>query len=162
MKRRIVVAACGLILCAACSGQTQNNMANGPGAPPANDAVATAPAPAATAAPSGEAGFRQLAECAATMEAMSRLYDAIASREQGARADEMRRTGSARRIAAFDFQMSASTLGTRLGKTEADIERIKRERHAQLEQERARQPDFGEFAVWLGREADRCPPPRGG
>ena len=160
MKRRIVLAACGLVLCAACSGETQNNMASGPSAPPANEAVATAPA--ATAAPSGEAGFRQLAECAATMEAMSRLYTAIASREQGARGEDMRRTASARGLAALDFEMSASSLGSSLGKTPADVERIKRERHAQLERERARQPDFGEFAVWLGREADHCPPPRGG
>jgi len=96
------------------------------------------------------------------MEATSRLYTAIASGEQGPRADEMRRTASARGLAAFDFETSASTLGTSLGKTQADVDRIKRARHAQLEQERARQPDFGEFAVWLGREADRCPPPRGG
>jgi len=159
MKSRIAAASCGLALIAGCSGQPQNNAVNGQDATsPSNAATAL---PAAPARPTGEAGFRQLAECAATMEAMSRLYTAIASREQGARADEMRRTASARGLAAFDFETSASTLGTSLGKTQADVERIKRERHAQLEQERARQPDFGEFAVWLGREADHCPPPRG-
>lgn len=160
MKRRIAAASCGLALIAGCSGQPQDSTANGPnGAATSNAASAL---PAARAPLTGESGFRQLAECAATMEAMSRLYTAIASREQGARADEMRRTASARGLAAFDFETSASSLGASLGKTQADIERIKRDRHAQLEQERARQPDFAEFAVWLGREADHCPPPRGG
>ena len=160
MKRRIAAASCGLVLIAGCSGQPQNSAVSGQNGTAASNAATALPA--APAAPTGEAGFRQLAECAATMEAMSRLYSAIASREQGARADEMRRTASARGLAAFDFETSASSLGASLGKTPADIERIKRERHAQLEQERARQPDFGEFAVWLGREADHCPPPRGG
>jgi hypothetical protein len=160
MKSRIAAASCGLALIAGCSGQSQNSAGNGQnGTATSNAATAL---PAASAPPTGETGFRQLAECAATMEAVSRLYNAIASREQGARADEMRRTASARGLAAFDFETSASSLGVPLGKTQADIDRIKRERHAQLEQERARQPDFGEFAVWLGREADRCPPPRGG
>jgi len=160
MKSRIIAASCGLALIAGCSGQPQNSAGSGQnGTAASNSATAL---PAASARPTGEAGFRQLAECAATMEATSRLYNAIASREQGARADEMRRTASARGLAAFDFETGASSLGVSLGKTQADIERIKRERHARLEQERARQPDFGEFAVWLGREADRCPPPRGG
>lgn len=160
MKSRIAAASCGLALIAGCSGQPQSSAGNGQnGMATSNTAAALPPA---TAAPTGETGFRQLAECAATMEAVGRLYNAIASREQGARGDEMRRTASARSLAAFDFESSASTLGVSLGKTQADVERIKRERHTQLEQERARQPDFGEFAVWLGREADRCPPPRGG
>jgi hypothetical protein len=157
MKSRIAAASCGLALIAGCSGQSQNSAGSAQNGTAASNVAAALPTP-----PAGEAGFRQLAECAATMEAMSRLYNAIASREQGARADEMRRTASARGLAAFDFETSASSLGASLGKTPADIERIKRERHAQLEQERARQPDFGEFAVWLGREADHCPPPRGG
>ena len=160
MKSKIAAASCGLALIAGCSGQPQDNAGNGQnGATASNAATAL---PAAPARPTGETGFRQLAECAATMEAMSRLYTAIASREQGARGEDMRRTASARGLAALDFEMSASSLGSSLGKTPADVERIKRERHAQMEQERARQPDFGEFAVWLGREADRCPPPRSG
>jgi hypothetical protein len=160
MKSKIAAASCGLALIAGCSGQPQDNAGNGQnGATTSNAATAL---PAAPARPTGEAGFRQLAECAATMEAMSRLYTAIASREQGGRAEEMRRTASARGLAAFDFETSASSLGTSLGRTQADVDRIKQERHAGLERERARQPDFGEFAVWLGREADHCPPPRGG
>jgi hypothetical protein len=159
MKSRIAAASCGLALIAGCSGQPQSNAVNGQdGTSSSNAATAM---PAAPARPTGEAGFRQLAECAATMEAMSRLYNAIASREQGARADDMRRTATARSVTAFNLELNASNLGASLGRTQADLERIKRERHAQLEQERARQPDFGEFAVWLGREADHCPPPRG-
>jgi hypothetical protein len=160
MKSRIIAASSGLALIAGCSGQPQNSAGTGQNDMAAGNAATTQSA--ASAAPAGEAGFRQLAECAAMMEAVSRLYNAIASREQGARAEEMRRTASARGLAAFDFETSASSLGASLGKTQADIERIKRERHARLEQERARQPDFGEFAIWLGREADRCPPPRCG
>lgn len=159
MKRRMVLFACSLMLATSCAGGSQNNMSTAQNAMPANDVGATASAPAAPAAPaasSGAADVRQLAECAATMDALGRLYDAIASGEQGARRDELSRTAVARRSAAFGFEMEASGAAMRSGGAQADVERIKRDRNAQLEQERARQADFGEFAVWLGREGDRC------
>ena len=133
MKNRVVLIGFGLALSAGCSGQSPNNASNSQTAMQGNDAGAVAAAPPR---PSGEVGFRQLAECAATMEALSRLYNVLASNEPGPRGEEMRRTASARSLAALDFEMAASTIGTGLGRTQADIDRIKRERHAAMEQER--------------------------
>lgn len=153
MKSWIAAAAGCLALSTGCSGQSQNG-SDGAGnrMPAGNAAGATGPEASLT----GEARFRRLAECSATVEALSHLYDAIASQEQGARKADLLQTAEARRSAATILELDAFTAGRPLGRTTADIARIKTETRASIEAERARQRDFGDFAIWLGREADRC------
>jgi hypothetical protein len=120
-------------------------------------AAGNAAAGAAARDPSGgEAGFRQLAECAATVEATARLYAVLATGETGSRKGELERTAAARRSSAMVLELDARMAGQALGHSIEDVTRIKAERHARLEQERERLADFGEFAIWLGRETDRC------
>jgi hypothetical protein len=154
MKSRLVLVACGLALSAGCSGSPRNAPTDAQnGAAETN--IAAAPA-APVAGPAGEERFQQLSECAATLGQMAVLYDAIADRERGSQHEEMAGRASARRSAAAAFELEAGTLGTSLGHNAADIDRIKTARRAIIERERSSQPDFGEFAIWLGREADRC------
>jgi hypothetical protein len=139
-----------LILVGCSESQSGNTMANAAGA--------AAPGAAAPAPP---ADFRRLAECAAKMEAVGRLYSAVASQSSGAEAEQMRARASERSRAGFNLRMraedserAAASAGAPAG---SQVPRIITETEAALEAERARQP-FGDFAIWLGREADQCAP----
>ena len=147
MDKRLGLILCSLAASAGCSGSSGNVSTS------AQNEAASSASP--VAGPSGEERFRQLSECSATLGQMAILYEGIAA-EHGSDAAEMAQRASARHTSAGAFELDASTEGRRIGKTQDDIDRIKAGRRAEIERERRRQPDFGEFAIWLGHEADRC------
>lgn len=146
MRNSLLIAAASLL--AACTGG-ETEPANGS----ANEAAAAAAAPAL---PTGEEGVRRYAECASTLNAVSNLYNAIASQSSGAEQEEMLQSASARGIAALEFEMRATQLLRDVPNAPVDqVSRVMAERRDALERERERQP-FEDFAIWLGREADQC------
>ena len=144
-----------MLLGAGCSQREASNDQSETVADAAPSATATAPV----------ADVRQLAECAAKMEAISRLYRAIASQSSGDEATQMNFMADQRGRAGFDLRMRAEdseraspgTSGTAPGSAGSQVPRIISETEAALEAQRGRVP-FDEFAIWLGREADGCAP----
>lgn len=145
----------GLVLSAGCSEPQSSR----------EEANATADAAPATAAPASAPDFRQLAECSAKLDAVSRFYRAVASQSSGDEAAEMSATADQRSRGAFELRMRAedrertasASSQPGAGSAGSQVPTIIEETEAALEAERARQP-FEDFAVWLGREADRCAP----
>lgn len=142
----LLIAASLVVLAAGCSNeQTSNGLTD----------VASDASPAPTAqAPAAD--FRQLAECVAKLGAVSRLYRAVASQSSGdqaaemsGRADQRDRAASDMRMRAEEAERAASSPGS------AGVAQVIRETEAALEDERRQRP-FEDFAVWLGRESDRC------
>ena len=135
--------------CSQPSGDTANS----------TNTQSNAAAPASTAQPAAAADWRQLAECSSKLEAVARLFSAIASQGSDAQSQEMLTRSLDRQSAAMRFQQRANQLAqsTADGGANPEVERIRTETAARLEAERARQP-FEDFAVWLGREADGCAP----
>ena len=150
-----------------CSQQSMDNVtSNGPAsnesaAPePAN---AAAPAAGNTAASGGDE-LRTLAECSSTLEAVARLYQAMSSSAGASEAMNLIATGSERTTAALTLELRADTIERQrnpnaimLRREDTEVAHIRTARAAAIEAERARQP-FEQFAIWLGRESDRCMP----
>lgn len=157
MRPNPVQASILVLLLIGCSGEPDSgNMANGVApAAPTNLVVNDSANASVPAGPAGETGMRMLAECSATFEAMARLYQAVANTSEGADAEDARSRAESRRGAATQAELRAREIATQLGRTAQEVDRLKRERHAFMERERARQ-DFGDFAIWLGRESDLC------
>ena len=95
----------------------------------------------------------------AKVGAVSRLYRAVASQSSGdeaaemnGRADQRDRAASDLRMRAEDAERAASSPGS------AGVAQVIRETEAALEDERRLRP-FEDFAIWLGRESDRCATP---
>ena len=152
MSRSFLLLASGLAVLAACSNdQPGNAAADTAEAPaPANSTTSSAPAPVPAA------DFRQLAECVAKVEAVSRLYRAVASQSSGAEAAEMNNRASQRSLAAFDLRTKAEEMeGVAPGSADAQVPKIISETETELENERSSRP-FDEFAIWIGQESDRC------
>lgn len=156
MSRLSILLVTGVMLLGAgCSQREASNDQGEAFADAAPSATATAPV----------ADFRQLAECAAKMDAISRLYRAIASQSSGDEASQMNAMADQRSRAGFDFRMRAEdserapqgSSGPAQGGEGSQVSRIVSETEAALEAQRARVP-FEEFAIWLGREADGCAP----
>lgn len=135
-----------------------------PGAPDGNaaaDAPANAGAGMMTAsapALSGESGFAHAAACYARLAAVSRLFSVIAEDSIGAERADMAARASSRLAASGRYRSIASELGSGLGRSASDIERALRTADGEVERQHASMP-FEEFMIWLGREADGCPPP---
>ena len=160
MSRSLLLIASGLTaFTVGCSNSEPRN-SEADTASAATPATSTAPA---TATPAPAADFRQLAECAAKVEAVSRLYRAVASQSSGAQASEMNDRASQRSVAAYDLRVKAEELeGAAPGSAGAQVPQIISETETELENERSRRP-FDEFAIWIGQESDRCStllPPR--
>ena len=153
MRVHPVPASILIMLLAGCEAPMPANNSSDLAPPPAvaNDVAAT-PAPAA---PTGEAGMRQLAECSATFEAISRLFRAVANTSTVTEAESALALATERAGSASLAELRAREIATQLGRPAEEVDRLKRERHAAMERERAGQ-DFGDFAIWLGRESDRC------
>ena len=154
-------------LAAGCSQQGTNTAAsNGPAA---NEWAA--PEPANTAAPAttngttaaaGQDDYRRMAECASRLEAVARMYSAMAQGMTGGRAIELITMSSERRSAAImlNFRAESAELiqnpnAVSQPQAEREVPRIRRETDAAIEAERRRRP-FEDFAIWVGREADGC------
>jgi len=128
---------------------TTNSAAPAPGVLPA-----PTPAPqAGGAAPEGR--FQQYAACASTMIAVARLYSSIATQQSGAEREAMMARAAARETAASAFHAMAVQVGATIGRTSADVDRVRAETDAQIEQARRRMP-FEEFAATAAREGDQC------
>lgn len=150
MKLRLLsVASCLLCMTAACSdkqgqasNQSNNQAASAGGSPlPRNPATAEQ--------------LTRAIDCAATFESVATLYRVIGESKSGAERDRMTRSSEDRAGAARIMAASAAEIGSELGMTQADIDARLRAARQRLQQE-SRAGDFADFAVRMGREADRC------
>jgi len=144
MRYTLLAAALLMLLVAGCGDTAENEAAT---------EEATETAAAAT-----EEGFTASVDCHAKLVAVARLWNTLADNSEGAEQQEMRDTATARDAAATLYRTQADTMGTELGKTPEDVEAAVTAATAAVDSEfEAR--EFEDFAVWLGAEADKCPPP---
>ena len=101
------------------------------------------------------AGYDEAVRCAAFLEAVGIFYAALAEQSQDGPAAER---ASARSAAGAAFRVRAINLGAPLAKGRSDTERDIAAVASEIQREQGRRP-FTDFAIWLGREADRCPRP---
>ncbi len=106
---------------------------------------------------SGETGFARAAACYARLSAVSRLFSVIAEDSTGADRDDLMGRASSRLAASGRYRSIASELGAGLGRSASDIEAALRAADDEVERQRTGMP-FDEFMIWVGREADGCPP----
>lgn len=102
-----------------------------------------------------QAGYDQAVRCAAMLEATGALYATLAEGTADAPTAERAASRSATGAA---FRAQAVNLGAPLAQGRNDTERAIANVAGEIQQEQNRR-EFTDFAVWLGREADRCPPP---
>lgn len=159
MSIRILAATSAFVLVAACNQSATNNMTVVANVSTTNT---SAPAPVAAPAPQPGAGgpaaegrFQQYAACASTMMAVARLYSSIATQQSGAEREAMMARATARETAATAFHDMAVQVGASIGRTAADVDRVRAETDAQIEQARQRMP-FEQFAATAAREGDQC------
>src|SRR5690606_22197872 len=101
------------------------------------------------------AGYDLAVGCAAKLDAVAILYRTIAEQSGSPRTAQ---TAEARAAAADAYRRQAINLGAPLAQGLNDTERAIAEAAREIQQAQAGQ-SFEDFAVWVGREADRCPPP---
>jgi len=124
---------------------------------PAEDEAAAA-ASEGTAALSGEAGFATAANCYAQLGAVSRLFSAIAEQSSGAERQDLADRAVSREFAANQYQLLANRLAGEIGQSAEVTDQAFKQAEAAVEREfNAR--EFEDFAVWVGEQADQCPPP---
>ena len=149
MKATMLATATAMALAtAACSdnkGQASNQSTNQASAAPATPAR-----PAASAE-----HFARATDCAATFESVATLYRVMSDTKSGAERDRMTQSAEQRGAAARQMATRAAAIGTELGMPEADVRARLLQARQRLQQE-SRVGDFGDFAVRMGREADRC------
>ena len=125
----------------------------------AEDETATEAASEATdTAGASESGFTAAVDCHAKLVAVARLWNTLADNSTGAEQQEMRDTASSRDAAAVLYRSQADTMATELGKTPEQVEEAVTAATAAVDAEFEARA-FEDFAVWLGGEADKCPPP---
>jgi hypothetical protein len=151
MKTIILASASAMLLAtAACSdnkGQASNQ---------SNTQSAAAAAPAAPARPAASAAqFARATDCAATFESVATLYRVMSETKSGAERDRMTQSSEQRAAAARQMATRAAAIGTELGMAQEDVRARLLQARQRLQQE-SRVGDFGDFAVRMGREADRC------
>lgn len=146
MKLRLLsVASCMLCVIAACSDN------KGQGSNQSNAPSAAAPArPAAS-----PETFTRTVDCAATFESVANLYGVLSESKTGADRDRMMQSAEQRAGAMRQMAARAVAIGTELGMARTEIAGRVRQARERLLQE-SRVGDFGDFAVRMGREADRC------
>jgi hypothetical protein len=142
------ISSCILLATAACSdknGQASNQSTNQISA-----------APAAPARPAANAEqFTRATDCAATFESVATLYRVMSDTKSGADRDRMVQSSEQRAAAARQMATRADAIGTELGMAQTEIRARLLQARQRLQQE-SRVGDFGDFAVRMGREADRC------
>jgi hypothetical protein len=150
MKAIILATASAIVLAtAACSG-------NGGQAANQSNAQASAAAPAAPARQAASAGqFTRATDCAATFESVATLYRVLGETKSGAEGDRLAQSAGQRAAAARQMATRAAAIGAELGMTQEDVRARLLQARQRLQQE-SRVGDFGDFAVRMGREADRC------
>lgn len=135
------------VLCAAaCSG------------PAGDEGAAAAKDAEAAAAETNKAGYEIAVRCQASLDAVSRLYSALSNQSEGAEREEMGALAVERELAATNYRDIAQRVGAHIGHSKADIGKMIKAAHAAVQAEYDKRP-FEDFAVWVGEEADRCPPP---
>lgn len=144
MRHAILATAPLMLLVAACGGTADDDASS----------EATADAPAAAS----EESFTAAVDCHAKLVAVARLWNTLADGSTGTEQQEMRDTASARDAAAVLYRSRADTMGTELGKTPEQVEEAVAAATTAVDGEFAAR-EFEDFAVWLGAEADKCPPP---
>jgi hypothetical protein len=113
-------------------------------------------APAAPARPPASAAqFTQAIDCAATFESVATLYRVLGETKSGAERDRLTQSSDQRGAAARQMATRAAAIGAELGMARADVEARLLQARQRLREE-SRVGDFGDFAVRMGREADRC------
>jgi len=152
MKLRIFTAAPIVALMAACSPSAGDEANAGE----AEDAALAAPA--AASALSGEAGFTTAANCYVQLGAVSRLFSALAEQSEGAERQEMADLAIARELAADQYQLMANRLAEEIGQSAEVTNQAFNQAQAAVDREFGAR-EFQDFAVWVGEQADQCPPP---
>lgn len=151
MKANILASVAAMTLAtAACSdnkGQASNQSNNQSSAPAADAAPARRPASAAQ--------FAQATDCAATFESVATLYRVMGETKSGEERDRLTQSSEQRAAAARQMAARAAAIGTELGMAQADVRARLLQARQRLQRE-SRVGDFGDFAVRMGREADRC------
>jgi hypothetical protein len=147
--RLLSAASCMLCMTAACSndkGQASNQSSN---------QTATAGENPLPRHPATAEQLTRAIDCAATFESVATLYRVIGESKSGAERDRMTQSSSDRAGAARLMAASAAEMGTELGVTQEDVRARLLQARQRLRQE-SRTGDFADFAVRMGREADRC------
>ena len=138
----------------ACSQSSPDGSAKTPSGPATNNAATpTAAAPA---------DWRRLAECSSRVGAVARFYGAVSTSKTGADGAryldmqfERERAAQRMQSEAERLEMESASDPLTFNPASSEVRRIRRDTDAAIERERERLP-FEEFAVWLGRESDRC------
>ena len=150
MKLRLLsLASCLLCVTVACSdnkgqGSNQSN----------TQSTATGDARPARPAATPEQ-FTRVVDCAATFESVATLYRVIGDSKTGEERERMARSAEQRAAVMRRLAIRAAAIGAELGMAQAEIAGRVRQARERLQRE-SRAGDFGEFAVRMGREADRC------
>lgn len=111
-----------------------------------------------TATAATEADLQVAAGCQASMDAVGRIYSVLSTQAEGAEKDKMTEMASARQLVATAYREKAKTIGTQLGKSEADVAAAIKAADDAIQAEFEKR-EFADFATWAGSQADACPPP---
>jgi hypothetical protein len=150
MKLRLLSAAsCLLCVIVACSDDKGrgSNQGNTQSAAPANSGAARPPA--------RPDRFARVVECVARFQSVAALYSVIADSRTGEERRSLMRSAEQRAAAMRQTAARAVAIGTELGMTRAQIADRIRQARERIHQE-TETGDFSDFAVRMGREADRC------
>jgi hypothetical protein len=151
MKAIILATVSAMVLAtAACSdnkGQASNQSISQSSAPAAGAAPARRPASAEQ--------FARATDCAATFESVATLFRVMGETKSGEERDRLTQSSEQRGAAARQMAARAAAIGAELGMAQADV-RARLLQARQRLREESRVGDFGDFAVRMGREADRC------
>jgi len=124
---------------------------------PAEDEAGAA-APEGAAALSGESGLATAIGCSAHLGAASRLFSALAEQSNGAERQDLANRAASRGAAADQYQALAHRLAGEIGQSADVTSQAFAQAEAAIESE-FNTREFTDFAVWIGEQADQCPPP---
>lgn len=151
MKGIILASASAMVLVAAACSDNKGQASN-----QSNTQSSAPAAPAAPARPAASAEqFSRATDCAATFESVATLYRVMSETKSGEERDRMTQSSEQRAAAARQMATRAAAIGTELGMAQEDVRARLLQARQRLQQE-SRVGDFGDFAVRMGREADRC------
>ena len=105
-----------------------------------------------------DADLQVAAACQASMDAVGKIYSVLSTQSEGAEKDKMTEMASARQLVATAYREKATTIGTQLGKSEADVAAAIKAADDAIQAEFEKR-EFADFATWAGSQADGCPPP---
>ena len=125
---------------------------------PADDEAGAAAPEVTAAALSGEAGFATAIGCSARLGAASRLFAALAEQSTGAEKQDLADRAASRGAAAEQYHALATRLAGELGQSPDATGEAFEQAEAAIDSEFETR-EFTDFAVWIGEQADQCPPP---